>query len=161
MRPQSTSVYSRNPFGKNITSGELVKMKTTLLLFACMAVALFTISCTETVAPTNSAAPTAAAPTAATPAGTPVDEFAAARQNYKKNCESCHGENHEGGMVKVQGKQLKVPSLKAEHAIKHTDEQMIKMITNGEEAMPAFKDKLKPEEITDLVKFVRKQVQGK
>jgi mono/diheme cytochrome c family protein len=35
------------------------------------------------------------------------------------------------------------------------------MITNGEEAMPAFKNKLKPEEITDLVKFVRKQIQGK
>jgi len=131
-------------------------MKTTLFLLACIALVLFTISCTETVAPTNSAAPTAA-PSAATP----VDEFAAARQNYQKNCESCHGPNHEGGMVKVEGKQLKVPSLKAAHALKHTDEQMVKMITNGEEAMPAFKDKLKPEEITDLVKFVRKQVQGR
>lgn len=131
-------------------------MKTTLLVIACTAFALFTISCAETVAPTNSAAPTAA-----TPASTPVDEFAAARKNFQKNCESCHGENYQGGMVKVEGKQLKVPSLKAEHAIKHTDEQMVKMITNGEEAMPAFKDKLKPEEITDLVKFVRKQIQGK
>jgi len=131
-------------------------MKISLLVLACIALGLFTISCTETVAPTNSAAPATATPT-----GTPVDEFAAARKNYQKNCESCHGPNYEGGKVKVEGKQLKVPSLKAEHAIKHTDDQMIKMITNGEEAMPAFKDKLKPEEIRDLVKFVRKQVQGK
>jgi mono/diheme cytochrome c family protein len=140
----------------NITSGELVKMKTTLLVFACSVLALFAIACTETAAPTNSPAPTAAAS-----AGTPVDEFAAARQNYQKNCESCHGPNYEGGLVKVEGKQIKVPSLKAEHAVKHTDDQIVKMITNGEEAMPAFKDKLKPEEITGLLKFVRKQVQGK
>ena len=131
-------------------------MKTILLVLACTALALFVVSCTETAAPTNSPAPTAAAS-----AGTPVDEFAAARQNFKKNCEACHGEKYEGGLVKVEGKQIKVPSLKANHAIKHTDDQLVKMITNGEEAMPAFKDKLKPEEITDLVKFVRKQVQGK
>ena len=54
-----------------------------------------------------------------------------------------------------------MPSLKAEHAIKHTDDQITKMITNGEEAMPAFKDKLTPAEIADLVKFVRKEFQGK
>ena len=35
------------------------------------------------------------------------------------------------------------------------------MITNGEEEMPAFKDKMKPEEIAALVKFVRKEFQGK
>jgi mono/diheme cytochrome c family protein len=63
--------------------------------------------------------------------------------------------------VKVDNKKIKVPSLKAEHAIKHTDEQITKMITNGEEEMPAFKDKLKPEEINELVRFVRKNFQGK
>jgi cytochrome c550 len=131
-------------------------MKTTLLVLACVLLGLFAMACTETTAPTNSAAPTAA-----TAAGTPVDQFAAARQNYKKNCESCHGENHEGGLVKVEGKQVKVPSLKAARAIKHTDDQLVKMLTNGEEAMPAFKDKLKPEEITDMVKFLRKEIQGR
>jgi mono/diheme cytochrome c family protein len=131
-------------------------MKTTLFVLACTGLALFAIACTETTAPTNNPAPTAAAS-----ADTPVDEFASARQIYKKNCEPCHGENYEGGLVKVEGKRIKVPSLKADHAIKHTDEQLIKMITNGEEAMPSFKDKLKPEEIKETVRFVRKQVQGK
>jgi mono/diheme cytochrome c family protein len=34
------------------------------------------------------------------------------------------------------------------------------MITNGEEAMPSFKDKMTAAEIADMVKYVRK-VQGK
>jgi mono/diheme cytochrome c family protein len=35
------------------------------------------------------------------------------------------------------------------------------MITNGEEAMPAFKAKMSQQEIADMVKFVRKNFQGK
>jgi len=35
------------------------------------------------------------------------------------------------------------------------------MITNGEEAMPSFKDKMSQQEIGDMVKFVRKNFQGK
>jgi mono/diheme cytochrome c family protein len=62
--------------------------------------------------------------------------------------------------VKVENKQIKVPSLKADHAKKHTDEQITKMITNGEEQMPSFKEKLKPAEITELVKYVRKHYQA-
>ncbi|HJX88923.1 MAG TPA: cytochrome c [Pyrinomonadaceae bacterium] len=130
-------------------------MKLVALALACIALSLVIISCTETVPPTNNAAPT----TAASPAK-PVDEFAAARVNYQKNCEGCHGETGEGGLVKVENKQIKVPSLKADHAKKHTDEQITKMITNGEEQMPSFKNKLKPAEITELVKYVRKHYQG-
>ena len=130
-------------------------MKLIAIALACIALSLVIISCTETAPPTNNTAPT----TAASPAK-PVDEFAAARVNYQKNCEGCHGETGEGGLVKVNDKQIKVPSLKADHAKKHTDEQITKMITNGEEQMPSFKDKLKPEQITDLVKYVRKHYQG-
>ena len=130
-------------------------MKLIAIALACIALSLVIISCTESAPATNNTAPT----TAASPAK-PVDEFAAARVNYQKNCEGCHGETGEGGLVKVENKQIKVPSLKADHAKKHTDEQITKMITNGEEQMPSFKDKLKPEEITDLVKYVRKHYQG-
>jgi len=130
-------------------------MKLIAIALACIALSLVIISCTETAPPTNNTAPT----TAASPPK-PVDEFAAARVNYQKNCEGCHGETGEGGLVKVNDKQIKVPSLKADHAKKHTDEQITKMITNGEEQMPSFKDKLKPAEITELVKYVRKHYQG-
>ncbi len=135
-------------------------MKLIPLLLTCATIALVSLACTETVTPTNTSTPTAAAPAAPVPTA-PIDEFAAARANYAKNCESCHGETAEGGLVKVEGKQIKVPSLKAAHAVKHTDEKITKMITNGEEAMPSFKDKLKPEEITELVRFVRKELQRK
>jgi mono/diheme cytochrome c family protein len=35
------------------------------------------------------------------------------------------------------------------------------MITNGEEDMPAFKDKMSAPEIAEMVRFVRKEFQGK
>jgi|SRR6185503_5707840 len=128
-------------------------------LIALALFALFAAACTETATPTNtstpSGTPAAAAPTAS------VDQFATARANYKKNCEACHGPEATGGTVKVDNKQIKVPSLKSDHAIKHPDDKLTKMITNGEEEMPAFKDKMSAQEIADMVRFIRKEFQGK
>ena len=134
-------------------------MKLLATVLACVALSLVIIACTENAPATNSARPTAASSPAN--AASPVDEFATARANYQKNCEGCHGETGEGGLVKVENKRIKVPSLKADHALKHTDEQITKMITNGEEEMPAFKDKMSTQEISDMVKYVRKHFQGK
>jgi mono/diheme cytochrome c family protein len=132
-----------------------------LLCVAIALVALAAVACTETVTTTNTnTARTSASPAAPAAAATP-DPLAGARANFTKNCEPCHGPNGEGGLVKVDNKQIKVPSLKSDHAIKHTDDQIAKMITNGEEAMPAFKDKMSQQEIADMVKFVRANFQGK
>ena len=135
-------------------------MKLISLVLSCAVIVVFGVACTETVTPTN----TSTASRTASPAptlGAAADEFARAKTNFAKHCEACHGPNGEGGLAKVDKKQIKVPSLKAAHALKHTDEQLTKMITNGEEEMPAFKDKLKPEEIAEMVRFVRKVYQGK
>ena len=128
-------------------------------LIALALFALFAAACTETATPTNTSTPSNS-PVAAAPAAS-VDQFATARANYKKNCEACHGPEATGGTVKVDNKQIKVPSLKAEHAIKHPDDKLTKMITNGEEEMPAFKDKMSAAEIADMVRFIRKEFQGK
>jgi len=136
-------------------------MKLISLALTCVAIALVAIACTETASPTNTSTPRAASSPAAPAATASVDQFATARANFKKNCEACHGPEATGGPVKVDNKTIKVPSLKAEHAIKHTDDQLIKMITNGEEAMPAFKNKMSQQEIADMVRFVRKEFQGK
>lgn len=136
-------------------------MKLILLVLSCVAFALVGIACTETATPTNTATPGAAASPAAPAPSASVDELANARANFAKNCEGCHGPEGQGGLVKVENKQIKVPSLHAEHAIKHTDEEIIDFITNGHEEMPAFKDKLTPAEVTELVRFVRKTFQGK
>src|SRR6185369_11010005 len=136
-------------------------MKLISLALACVATALFAIACTETATPTNTSTSTAS-PAPAAPAAS-VDEFATARANYKKNCEACHGPDATGGLVKLEDKkkQIKVPSLKADHAIKHTDDQLTKTITNGEEEMPAFKDKMSSQDIAQMVRFIRKEFQGK
>jgi menaquinol-cytochrome c reductase cytochrome b/c subunit len=137
-------------------------MKLISLALTCVAIALVAIACTETATPTNtSSSRPAGSPAAAASPAASVDQFATARANYKKNCEACHGPEATGGLVKVDKKQIKVPSLKADHAIKHTDEQLTKMITNGEEEMPSFKDKMSAAEISEMVRFIRKEFQGK
>jgi len=122
--------------------------------FLALALSLSCLACANTSAPTNKPAPAGAT-------STPVksDEFAAARITYQKNCESCHGPTAEGGVKKIEGKDVKIPSLKSEHAIKRSDDRITETITLGDEEMPAFKGKLTPAEIADLVKLIRKDFQ--
>lgn len=136
-------------------------MKLISLALTCVAITLAASACTETATPTNTNTSRAAASPAAPAATATPDPLATARANFAKNCEGCHGPTGEGGLVKVDNKQIKVPSLKAEHAIKHTDDEITKLIANGEEAMPAFKDKMTAAEIAGMVKFVRSEFQGK
>jgi len=129
-------------------------MKLIAIALACIALFLVSIACNKTVSP-NSPSPSAGATSA------PPDEFAAARITYQKNCEGCHGPTGDGGTVKVEGKEVKVPSLKNERIVKRTDDRITKVINEGDGPMPPFADKLKPEEISALVKFVRKEFHGK
>jgi mono/diheme cytochrome c family protein len=101
-------------------------------------------------------------PSTATPAATATpDEFAFARANYAKNCSNCHGQEGKGGVVTVDNVKLKVPSLTEGHALKHTDEDFADQIKKGGDGMPKFKDKLSPQEINDLVGFIRHEFQGR
>jgi mono/diheme cytochrome c family protein len=140
-----------------IAGGTRMRLLASVLILSLTV--LFVIACgdsgteTSTVRPTNS--PAASAPTA-----TP-DELASARINFQKNCVNCHGAKGEGGPKEVDGKKFRVPALREGHALKHTDEKFVVQITEGDEEMPAFKDKLTAAEITDLVKFIRKELQGK
>jgi len=132
-----------------------------LLKFAfILATTLLTIACGNAATEqTNSATP-AGAPAATTPATTP-DELASARINFQKNCVTCHGEKAQGGLKEVDGKRFKVPSLREGHALEHKDAKFVTQITEGDEEMPAFKEKLTAAEINDLVRFIRKEFQGK
>ena len=137
-------------------------MKPVSLVLTCAVIALSSLAGNNTETITNSTTPSrTASPAAAASPAAPADEFATARLNYAKHCEACHGPQCEGGPVKTPEKQIKVPSLKAPHAVRHSDEELIKIVTNGEEEMPAFKDKLNAEEITTMIRFVRKNFQGK
>ena len=103
----------------------------------------------------------AAASPAPPPAG--ADDLASARASYKAACVNCHKENGEGGVAELdEGVRLKVPSFKTEHSIGHTDQQFARKIANGDkdEGMPAFKDRLTPEQINSLVRFIRREFQS-
>ena len=127
-----------------------------LFILVSVIFAIFLIgSCSKAenpVAPTT----TPAAKATATP-----DEFASARVNYAKHCVACHGAEGEGGVKTVDNKKLKVPNFSTGHALKHTDEDFVEQIMKGGDGMPEFKDKLSPDEINLLVRFVRHEFQGK
>lgn len=71
---------------------------------------------------------------------------------YKTNCASCHGDKGEGAKKGI--------SLIKGHALHHTEAEHIEQVTNGKgEKMPAYKDKLSAEQIAEVVRFVRKDLQ--
>ena len=127
-----------------------------LVLSLLVLLALSAADCTPATKTTNGNTATPA------PTATPTpDAFAASRAVYMKNCKECHGEKGDGGPVKLEdGTKLKVPSLREGHALHHPDSDFLKQITKGGDGMPAFKDKLKPEEIDDLIRFIRHEFQG-
>ena len=130
-------------------------MKLIATVLASIALSLVVVGCNNTVSTPNSPAPAAGAPSQ------PTDALANARGLFKKNCEACHGPTGEGGPTQVDGKEIKVPSLHDERVARHTDEKYTKVIKEGDGPMPPFADKLKAEEIAELIKFVRKEFQGK
>ena len=97
---------------------------------------------------------------AGTPATSPATN-SKERELFVKNCVVCHQANGEGGTVKLEdGTKLKVPSLKADRTIRHSDKDYQSQIYKGGDGMPAFKEKLKQDEIRDLLRFVREELQG-
>jgi mono/diheme cytochrome c family protein len=112
------------------------------------------------IAGCNKSAPPPVANTKAPATATP-DQFAAMRATFDKNCKSCHGETGKGGPVKLEdGTKLKVPSLCEGHALHHPDSDFVKQIMKGGDGMPAFRDKLKPDEINECIRFIRHEFQG-
>ena len=88
------------------------------------------------------------------------DRFAAARATYDKDCKSCHGTKGVGGPVKLEdGTKLKVPSFQEGRALRHPDSDYLKQITKGGDGMPAFEKKLTPEQMNDLIGFIREVFQ--
>jgi mono/diheme cytochrome c family protein len=92
----------------------------------------------------------------------PTDEFAASRKLFKdQNCVRCHKDDGSGGATEIDGEKFKTPDLRSEKMKNAKDEDFVDTIENGEEEMPGYKTKLKPEEIKELVRFIRVEVQRK
>jgi mono/diheme cytochrome c family protein len=128
-----------------------------LLLLIAASVIIFTAACEKTSTTSTTNTKSASSPTATAK----PDEFAVVRGSFSKNCAKCHGENGDGGPVKLDdGTKLKVPSLRTGHALHHPDSDFVKQITKGGDGMPAFKDKMSSPEIDDMVRFVRHEFQA-
>lgn len=142
------------------------RMRNLKLALAVCAALSFAAACNNAPGPSNQTA-TANAGAAATqtpaptlPAATP-DEFAQVRGVYSGVCARCHKQDGTGGPAELDdGKTLKVPSLR-EHGRKDSDAHLAKQIREGGDGMPAFKTRLSEEQITELVRFVRKEFHGR
>jgi cytochrome c6 len=76
-----------------------------------------------------------------------------AEKAYKTNCVLCHGPDGSG--TTPSGKALKAQDLRSEAVQKKSDADLTASITAGKGKMPAFGKKLKPEDIQQLVAFIR------
>jgi mono/diheme cytochrome c family protein len=90
-----------------------------------------------------------------------IDPLASARKSFKESCARCHTDSGDGGSINIEGKTLKVPSFKRSSVMNDSDEDLADQIKDGSDEMPGFKSKYKDAEINDLVKFIRKELQGK
>ncbi len=76
---------------------------------------------------------------------------------FRQNCAICHGSE-------ANGKEMEdriIPSLRYGVAATKSEEEIYQQIKEGKDAMPAFKNQLTEEEIQRMVRFVRRDLQGK
>ena len=74
---------------------------------------------------------------------------------YDENCKKCHGVI--GTPPKnMKAKYPKIATFNPEFITKRSDDSVVKVLTNGKsEDMKSFKDKLSPEEMRAVAKYVR------
>ena len=79
------------------------------------------------------------------------------RTIFERNCAVCHGPQGEGKQLGT----MNIPSLRQGVALTDPDEKLFKQIRDGGNGMPPSKFTLTDEQIQDLVRFVREEIQKK
>ena len=76
---------------------------------------------------------------------------------FETKCASCHGKDAKGNPGMVKGLKLAAADLDLVDAVTaaKTDADLVKITTDGVRKMPAFKGKLKAEEIAAVVAYLR------
>ena len=72
---------------------------------------------------------------------------------FKANCALCHGADGSGNTG--LGKSLHAQDLRSDETQKQSDAALSEVITKGRGKMPAFGAKLKPDNSTTLVAYIR------
>ncbi|MBI4349934.1 MAG: cytochrome c [Elusimicrobia bacterium] len=106
----------------------------------------------------------AAAPAAPAKTGRESGGAAAAKEDapagntvYTAKCASCHGKDKKGnaGMAKAFKVEPAALDLTSKETQAKSDEELLKIILDGKDKMPAFKDKLDEGQIKELVGFIK------
>ena len=136
-------------------------MKDLKLCIILTAAAFFISACGQTASPTEQANIAANSPASVQPSKTQStianDPTADAKELYAMNCMACHRDSGKGGKVTVGGKNLKPADLTLAKVKARTDDKLISDVRDGleDDGMPAFKDKLTPDQIKSIVKYIR------
>lgn len=76
---------------------------------------------------------------------------------FRQNCAICHGKEANGR--EMDGRVI--PTLRYGAAAQKSEQEIYDQIANGKLPMPAFRNQLTEEEIRKMVKFIRRDLQGK
>jgi cytochrome c6 len=84
-------------------------------------------------------------------ARTRADDKSAA--TYKAKCATCHGADGKGDTP--AGKSTKVRSFADSDVVKASDDDLAGIIEKGKAKMPGYGKSMKPDEIKDMVAYIR------
>ena len=84
-------------------------------------------------------------------ASTRADDKSAA--TYKAKCAACHGADGKGDTP--AGKSTKVRSFADAEVVKASDDDLAAIIEKGKAKMPGYGKSMKPDEIKDMVAYIR------
>jgi mono/diheme cytochrome c family protein len=83
----------------------------------------------------------------------PVSGQAPGESLYKTKCAVCHGPDGKGETA--VGKANKLQDLGSPEVQKRSDDELSGIVTSGKGKMPAYGKSLKPEQIKELVAYIR------
>ena len=72
---------------------------------------------------------------------------------YKAKCAACHGADGKGETP--VGKKMGIKDLASPDVQKMSDAELTAVIADGKDKMPSYKKSLKPDQIEDLVSYIR------
>jgi cytochrome c6 len=72
---------------------------------------------------------------------------------YKQKCAMCHGPD--GKAETPAGKAMKVPSFASPESKKKSDAELADIIEKGKAKMPKYGASMKPDEIKEMVAYIR------
>ena len=76
-----------------------------------------------------------------------------AAPTYKAKCSACHGADGKGETA--MGKKFGLRDLASPEVQKLSDDELNTIIADGKDKMPSYKKSLKPEQVKELVAYIR------